>query len=137
MEKNDTFEQFANQFAKEPAVLESAVIGMGKLLRFLAKLNDEGILDSLNKILEDEERAKLIVNSLPQITKFFESFLKNVDQEFLAQYLEKFPIALNAALKEFEKESKGMGFWELLSAFRKPEFSSLIRAMDVFLKNLK
>jgi len=139
MEKSDTFEIFASQFAEKPEILESAIIGLGKLLRMIAKLNDEGILDVINKAIEDEKIIKMKDN-VPILINFILSLseaLTKIDQKIIAEYIEKLPKALNSALVELKKEQKGIGFWELMNIAKKPEFAALIKSLEALLKNLK
>lgn len=140
MQVSDTFEKFAEEFREHPEILDSALIGLGKILRILALLNESGVLDALNEALSNKELLDNLKNSSKNsLTNLIllSNVLGAIDSAKLKAYSNKLPKAIQKSLEEFEKQHKGIGIFGILALARKEEFASLIRALEVFLKNLK
>jgi uncharacterized protein YjgD (DUF1641 family) len=140
MQVSDAFEKFAEEFREHPEILDSALIGLGKILKILASLNESGVLDALSEALSNKEILDNLKNasknSLTNLILLLNVF-GAIDSTKFKTYSSKLPKAIKESLEEFEKEHKGIGILGILSLAKKEEFASLIRALEVFLKNMK
>jgi uncharacterized protein YjgD (DUF1641 family) len=140
MQVSDAFEKFAEEFREHPEILDSALIGLGKILKIIASLNESGVLDALNEALSNKEILDNLKNasknSLTNLILLLNVF-GAIDSTKFKTYSSKLPKAIQESLEEFEKEHKGIGIFGILSLAKKEEFASFIKALEVFLKNMK
>jgi len=141
MEKIEVFDRLAATLSEHPEILESALSGLEKLLKILAKLNDSGILDAIDGILGEIDSAMnatfradfmMLLGNIMALLYI----LNQIDYSILIKFADKLPKAIKAASEELDKEHKGMGIFELLKVVRKPEITKLIKALEAFSKNI-
>lgn len=140
-EKYEFIDRFIKLLSERPEIVESALEGVEKLMRILAKLNDNGILDAIDGFLEEYNSAMnatfrsdlmFMIGNLMSLLYI----LNKIDYSIIMKFADKIPKALKEATEELEKEHKSLGTFELLRLMKKPEMAKLIKALQAFSKNL-
>ncbi len=139
VELPDITEEEAQRLAKLVKELAENADALESLVRLARKLKESGLLAIVEAVAETGAEGfvaatRLELMSMVANMMMVAYMIGQLNHELMMEATESVPRCLDEAYREFSKDHRKMGLFELLSIVRSPEFTAALKAMQQMLR---